>query len=666
MASGCGDVLSLEDLKAAKLHQIFEAEVITGRSGGVAAGSEIDFATNLVTGQVQKTMPAILRDIGYEPAGFDFTTGGTLTATDRNKAVLWPLASGGDGDYYYWEGALPKVIPAASTPSSTGGVAAGAWRPVGDLMLRTQLATASSGAIVDDTNIPVKTPSTGGFQRTQHSKNQDTVTASDFGAIADGTYHPLSERYATLASAQSSYPFVTALTQSIDYAALQAAANATSTATLGAPGEFHLNGSGAYVITNPINIATATNIKGRGIAVAGATIKAHTTFTGEALVLGNSSVRVDDVTFIGSSAIDGFRANKNLIALHGCSFVNCKDSVSFHATDPVFYFSMEDCLFYTSFESDMKVNNTSNGGVDMILSGCRFLDSKGSYCLNFTRGVGSIIADNLQISITGTTPTAQLVNWGIPAPGFGGVQFSNCVFEGQGGSGGSMLFGGAEATPWKAMFFDTCFFTGQNNPAMVIAYVDGLICNACGFSSNISNSVVYNAGTIQKNTKFIGCSFDGSGAQSPFRSLGDSRADVFIIAPRWDGGASLVDFSLCSPNNVSMNVEASSKLATPVVRFPTGTSPNLRLVNDDPVMGHVMDRTLTGTLTGAGMVIAHGVTNLQQKLLSADAYFRGGSGELVRLTITTIDGGNITVNGGVTGRSYVISLRYAGKAFNIT
>lgn len=132
MSSGCGDVLSLVDLQTAKKHQIFEAEVITGKAGGVAGGADIDYATNPVTGQVQKTMPAILRDIGFTPASFDFTTGGTLGAGDRDKAVLWPMSSGGDGGYYAWKGVLPKVIPAISTPASTGGVADGAWRPVVD------------------------------------------------------------------------------------------------------------------------------------------------------------------------------------------------------------------------------------------------------------------------------------------------------------------------------------------------------------------------------------------------------------------------------------------------------------------------------------------------------------------------------------------------------
>ena len=79
MSSGCGDVLSLADLQTAKKHQIFEAEVITGKSGGVATGADIDYATNQVTGQTQKTLPAVLRDAGFSPVSWDFSTGGTLT-----------------------------------------------------------------------------------------------------------------------------------------------------------------------------------------------------------------------------------------------------------------------------------------------------------------------------------------------------------------------------------------------------------------------------------------------------------------------------------------------------------------------------------------------------------------------------------------------------------
>lgn len=180
MSSGCGDVLSLEDLKTAKKHQLFEAEVITGKTGGVAGGSPIDYATNQATGQTQKTMPAILRDIGFIPASFDFTSGGTLTVNMRDYAVLWPLP-GGDGDWYYWEGALPKVIPASSTPNSTGGVANGAWRPVGDITLRGQLASTTGATLVGYGSTTVK-----GQLDVLVGANFN-VTPEQYGAVGNGT-----------------------------------------------------------------------------------------------------------------------------------------------------------------------------------------------------------------------------------------------------------------------------------------------------------------------------------------------------------------------------------------------------------------------------------------------------------------------------------------------
>lgn len=138
MSSGCGDVMSLNDLQIAKKHQIFEAEVITGKQGGVAGGADIDYATNPVTGQTQKTLPAVLRGAGFSPASFNFTTGGTLGVNDADKAVLWPKEDGGDGNYYAWRGSLPKVIPAASTPLTTGGISDSAWVAFGDITFRAE------------------------------------------------------------------------------------------------------------------------------------------------------------------------------------------------------------------------------------------------------------------------------------------------------------------------------------------------------------------------------------------------------------------------------------------------------------------------------------------------------------------------------------------------
>ena len=50
-----------------------------------------------------------------------------------------------------------------------------------------------------------------------------TVDVRDFGALWDGTGAQLSTRYGSLAAAQAVYPFVTSLTQTIDWAAINAA-----------------------------------------------------------------------------------------------------------------------------------------------------------------------------------------------------------------------------------------------------------------------------------------------------------------------------------------------------------------------------------------------------------------------------------------------------------
>lgn len=73
---------------------------------------------------------------GYAPAG-TFQEGTEVVS--RNGTVLWKLPDG-DGDYYRWDGDLPKQVPAGSTPQSTGGIGKGAWVSVGDATLRGSLS----------------------------------------------------------------------------------------------------------------------------------------------------------------------------------------------------------------------------------------------------------------------------------------------------------------------------------------------------------------------------------------------------------------------------------------------------------------------------------------------------------------------------------------------
>lgn len=69
-----------------------------------------------------------------------FTSGYNIT--QRNEVLLF------SGEWYRWDGTLPKIVPAASSPATTGGINSGAWVSVGDAALRNDLAASDSAVLV--------------------------------------------------------------------------------------------------------------------------------------------------------------------------------------------------------------------------------------------------------------------------------------------------------------------------------------------------------------------------------------------------------------------------------------------------------------------------------------------------------------------------------------
>lgn len=76
-----------------------------------------------------------------------------------------------------------------------------------------------TGWILTNSDNQLKTWSGG----TQEQKNKEKLSLADFGYIGDGTLHPLSEFFATLAQAQAVFPSATALSNSTDTVAVQKA-----------------------------------------------------------------------------------------------------------------------------------------------------------------------------------------------------------------------------------------------------------------------------------------------------------------------------------------------------------------------------------------------------------------------------------------------------------
>ena len=114
------DVLTITDLEAAKKHDTFHSEVITGKAGGVSTGADIDYATNAATSQVQKTLPAVIRDIGLQVQTWTATTGGVLN--DPSEVFLDDIpTSAGKGTYFAWTQAFPKTVAPGTDPANVPG-----------------------------------------------------------------------------------------------------------------------------------------------------------------------------------------------------------------------------------------------------------------------------------------------------------------------------------------------------------------------------------------------------------------------------------------------------------------------------------------------------------------------------------------------------------------
>ncbi|MCU3600490.1 hypothetical protein N8V85_17405 [Enterobacter hormaechei subsp. hoffmannii] len=112
---------------------------------------------------------------GFIDGSYTFIAGGSLAS---RSDFIWDEDT---KSWYYWSGVLPKEVPAASNPDSTGGTGVGAWIPVGESVLRGDLAKPTGSSLIG-----YKYPVDGSVPRTVEDKLGDFVSVLDFGAKGDG------------------------------------------------------------------------------------------------------------------------------------------------------------------------------------------------------------------------------------------------------------------------------------------------------------------------------------------------------------------------------------------------------------------------------------------------------------------------------------------------
>jgi hypothetical protein len=139
------DVDEVDSAKSNALNVVIPGYVQDVQDRADQADNQIE---SIVT-NTQDLAEAKLDDVGFiykDPE--TFATGSTLSG--NAEALLWSVDDGGNGEYYRWTGAFPKVVPANSTPASTGGVDEGAWKATGYSSLKQELASsdADKGALL--------------------------------------------------------------------------------------------------------------------------------------------------------------------------------------------------------------------------------------------------------------------------------------------------------------------------------------------------------------------------------------------------------------------------------------------------------------------------------------------------------------------------------------
>lgn len=413
-------------------------------------------------------------------------------------------------------------------------------------------------------------------------------------------------------------------------------------------------------IVQPVEFIADANITN------GARILLDAAFNDTAFELSNAGV-FRNLCFVGTynashTSERMFRVlGTNNCVWDGCQFFNLARGIAWSGSTESFFNTMRNCRFENTRFNFLEIDNNSLGGVDMIMSDCRFLGSMGQYCWLFQNGLGSILASNIQISVTGSAPTVQLVYFGLPAQFYGGAQFVNCVFENNAGSTvTAVAIIGSLGLPWREMHFTSCFLTGGGGGSLDLNFTNGVKFTDCTLSGGSGDGIIrFAPGSSQLGLRFIGCSHETLVTPNVYYCAGNSTIDMDIVAPRWIGAVPFINFPLVSASQLRLTVDGHvGTHPTPIILLDYKNTPkDINAFGDN--YGPLQRQTYVGSLDGSGnLTLAHGIANGNIRVAQVDGWYRGGSAQAIPLAIGFMDGTNVTFSGGTAGAKYRVSILY--------
>lgn len=146
-------------------------------TGGIYVGAWMSRFDPELRIMVRESLRRSYAEAGYNLVDGSFDAGGTVNAVA--DALLYEAT----GVAYSWGGALPKTIPANSTPASTGGMSASGWLSLGGITLRSDLASPPGAALVGFSHEVIYPAASLGFRL----KNAIDITDAPYNARPDGS-----------------------------------------------------------------------------------------------------------------------------------------------------------------------------------------------------------------------------------------------------------------------------------------------------------------------------------------------------------------------------------------------------------------------------------------------------------------------------------------------
>ena len=187
---------------------------------------------------------------------------------------------------------------------------------------------------------------------------------------------------------------------------------------------------------------------------------------------------------------------------------------------------------------------------------------------------------------------------------------------------------------------------------------------ACMFRTTGDMQVTSVSSTGNTNTMtIVGCDFQAASSTTPVNALINQNTNGRLTAignrvtDKGSGSGNFIAISTDDHHVVTENscigwsISIPSSIATALVFNNTGQPSDFS--SSGYLTGEVKVKRFVGNLDGSGnMTVAHGLGGANQKVLLAQAFYRGLSGQMSPLAFGYIDGTNFNATGGTAGVAY--------------